>query len=53
MKAGLKGTYLIEKRISDVPQMEPKDDDHRICQRATTSNVLFAGHTDIDEGPKD
>lgn len=33
--------------------MEPKDEDHRIRQRATTSDVLLTSHTDIDEGPED
>ena len=33
--------------------MEHKDEDHRIRQRATTSDVLLASHTDVDEGPKD
>jgi len=53
IKAGFKGTYLVVNCIRDIPQMEPKDEHHRIRQRATASNVLLASHTDVDEGPKD
>jgi len=48
-----KSAYLVVNRIRDIPQMEPKDENHRICQRTTASNVLLASHTDIDECPKD
>ena len=53
IKAGFIDPYLVENRISNIPQMEEKDEDHRIRQRSATSNVLLASHTDVDEGPQD
>ena len=32
--------------------MEAKNKNHRIRQGTATANVLFAGHTNVDECPK-
>lgn len=53
MKTRCEGAYLIEYRIRDVPQLEPQDENHRVRYCSSTSNVLLASHTDVDECPKD
>ena len=53
IKTESNGAYLVVNRICDIPQVEEKDEHHRIRQLATPSNVLFASHTDVDEGPED
>ena len=53
IKAKSEGPHLVINGVSNIPQVEHKDKDHRICQCAPTSNILLASHTDIDEGPED
>ena len=52
IKTESNGAYLIVNRICDIPQVEEKDEHHRIRQLSSASNVLFASHTDVDEGPE-
>jgi hypothetical protein len=45
--------WLEVERIGNIPELEEKDETHRVGDKGTTTNGLLAGHADVDEYPED